>query len=226
MLADDCPNCRRQISIFAWVCRDCGARNPARITGLAVGAALLFLLFAFAITATAVLHWQWFGLLQPRSGADESGVTGTSEYGDFDWLKTAMDDCDMQAADSPNELHFLVVPLAARLADMAQWRVKSINGIGNGVLISSQMAFDGLASGSLRISARDYVFRVRDETANATLQWRRSRGVARLSNPDANSINFFRIQFLSGDQTDESQWGSSFTRQKGACYWVNAILGN
>jgi hypothetical protein len=226
MLANDCPGCRRPVSIFARVCRGCGAPNPARIAGLLVGAALLFLLLAVATTVVMILRWQKSGILAVQSSPAEPSAVESSAYGDFGWLRAAMDDCDAQAARSPSELHFLVVPLAAARADLEQWRAKSINDIGNGILVSSQMAFDGLTGGTLRISPRNYVFRVRDETANATFQWKRSLGVAKLSNPDAESINFFRIQFSAGDQSGADQWGSSFTRQKGACYWVNAIIGN
>ena len=144
---------------------------------------------------------------------------------DFAWLTTAMQDCEAAAAKQPRTLYFLVIPLAAKPEDQERWRSKSLNEVGNAILLSSDDTLDGLKSQALRISAENYAFNVRDR-ANVLYNWDSSTGVSRLTIPDADAIEGFNIQFQTRSRTSEAAWGYAFTRRTGNCYWVNAIIGS
>ena len=136
-----------------------------------------------------------------------------------------MQDCDAEAAKQQSTLYFLVIPLAAKPEDEQQWRSKSRDEVGNAILLSSDDALDGLKSGTLRISAENYAFNVRDR-ANVLYNWNSSTGVSRLTIPNADSIETFNIQFQTRSRTNDTAWGNVFGRRTGNCYWVNAIIGN
>ncbi|HEY7297458.1 MAG TPA: hypothetical protein VH684_05920 [Xanthobacteraceae bacterium] len=219
MFAAECPNCGEPVATFAKGCARCGAPNPARPAGFVVFGSLLLLLAAIAVAIFAVVRWQ-----RVPVGNPEPDATATSA--DFAWLTQAMKDCDTDAAKAPSTLHFLVIPLAAASADDPQWRNKSLDDVGNAVLLPSNDAVAALKRGALRISDARYIFRVRDDSTKVIFKWSPSTGVKRFSAPDADEIEAFKVQFLSGDKANDDSWGASFTRHKGTCYWVNAILGN
>jgi hypothetical protein len=185
---------------------------------LAVLGALLFLLAAIGVAAFTVVSWHRL----PVEGA-EPAPTATS--GDFGWVTAAMQDCDTTASAEPSALHLLVVPLAAAPED-PQWRNKSLDNVGNAILLRSDDALAALTSGALRISAAQYVLRVRDDGTRAIYKWSPSAGVKRFSAPDADRIQGFKVQFLTDDKMSDDEWGVSFARRKGTCYWVNAIIGS
>jgi hypothetical protein len=219
MIVAECPNCGEPVATFAKDCARCGARNAARRVGFVILGSLLLLFFAIAVAIFAVVRWQRSPL-----GNAEPGVIATDA--DFGWLTDAMKDCDTDAANAPSTLHFLVIPLAAASADDPQWRNKSLDDVGNAVLLPSNDAIAALKMSALRISNVRYVFRVRDDSTKVIYKWSPSTGVKRLSAPDADEIEGFKVQFLTGDKANDDEWGVSFARRKGTCYWVNAIIGN
>jgi hypothetical protein len=208
----ECPECGETVSRFAPECPECNAPNPTR-TRLAIAVAVVSLLAAAGVL-TALL-WQW------RPGSEQQQAQGTDA---FEWLTTAMDACENDAAQNPATLYFIVIPMAADPKDVPQWREKSLNDIGNAILLTSAEGLEGLRQNSLTISNEPYVFGIRDQ-AQVIYKWKPSSGVARFSTPEAESITSFNIQFLTGDKPREADWGAAFARQKGSCYWVTAITG-
>src|SRR5581483_132873 len=101
--------------------------------------------------------------------------------------------CEAEAASKPGVLQFLVIPLASQPDTEGQWRAKSLNDIGNGILLNSQDALDALKSGAVRISGEQYVFRIRDQASAAIYQWKPSTGVAKFSTADADAITSFKV---------------------------------
>jgi hypothetical protein len=219
MIVAECPNCGEPVATFAKDCAHCGAPNPARRAGFVVLGSLLLLLVAVAVATFAVVRWHRLPL-----GSTEPDASATDA--DFGWLTAAMKDCDMDAAGAPSTLHFLVIPLAAASADDPQWRNKSLDDVGNAILLPSNDALAALKRGAVRISEARYVFRVRDDSTKVIYKWSPSTGVKRFSAPDTEEIEGFKVQFLTGDKADDNAWGVSFVRHKGNCYWVNAMIGN
>ena len=192
---------------------------------MAVAGALAFLLIALVVAAVLVFRWQRQPAAPPAAPetAEQQPAAGTA--GDFAWLATAMQDCEAEAAKSPRVLQFLVIPLAIEPADEAQWRAKSLNEIGNAILLNSKDSLDALQRGALRISRDQYIFRVRDEATGAIYQWKPAAGVAKFSSADADAVATFKVQFRKNEQAPDV-WGNPFNRQAGTCYWVNGIIGN
>ena len=82
----------------------------------------------------------------------------------------------------------------------------------------------GLRRKALRIGTDEYVFSARNETTKDVLTWKPSNGVRKFVINDAAGIGQFRVQFQSSDAARAINWGATFERQAGNCYWVNAIL--
>ena len=211
MLTTGCPNCGNAVPVFARSCARCGAANGMRLGAVAVAGSVLFLIVAVCIAAFAVVRWQWV-------------LTGPAA--DVAWLTAAMEECDAAAEKTPDTLHFLVIPMASRPADDAQWRTSSLNDIGNAVLLTQRVMLDGLKSGALRISNEQYEFRARDEATGAVFNWSPSVGVKKFLIPDATRIAEFKAQVKTRQKTSDAEWGAAFVHRKGSCYWVNAIIGN
>lgn len=156
--------------------------------------------------------------------SDQQDAAVDQQGGDFAWLETVMKQCDEQAAKDPKSLHYLVIPLVDEPRDEPGWRRVSINDIGNAILISAEDMLAGLRRKALRISTDEYVFSARNEATKVVLTWKPSTGVRKFVVNDASAIGKFRVQFQSNDASRAINWGSTFDRQEGNCYWVNAIL--
>jgi hypothetical protein len=186
--------------------------NKVRFTAIGIAAAVVTLIIAIIVGVYFVL----------RPGPGGKGGAATQDYG---WLTTAMATCDADAEREQNVLHFMVIPLAMVTGDIASWRRVSLNDIGNAILLPSDEAMKGLKSGGLAISSDQYVFSVRDEKTSAIFKWSSSTGVKRFSTSDADGIENFKLQFQTNTRTSDVDWGATFVRHKGNCYWVNAIIG-
>ncbi|MEA2905483.1 MAG: hypothetical protein QOI12_2870 [Alphaproteobacteria bacterium] len=217
MIARDCANCGEAVSSFAKTCAHCGAPNRAWLAAVAIAASLAVLVVAVAIAALVALRG--------TPPAPQAGTALPAADEEYTWLKTAMDECDAEASKTVSTLFFLVIPLASPSDDIGTWRAKSLNDIGNAILLPSDEALPALRSRMLSISTQQYLFTIRDEETNTIYKWTPSAGVKKFSTPDADAINRFTIQFQSGDKTSDAEWGAAFVRRKGNCYWVNAIIG-
>lgn len=215
MISTLCRNCGTRIRKWAAACSRCGAPNPSR-RGFVVAAGLSFVLLVVVGAALAVLAT---GILNRREPAAIQGADNN-----YTWLETAMKTCDAQAASDAKALHYLVTPLIDEPRDEAGWRRISINDIGNAILIRAEDMLAGLRRKALRISSGEYVFSARNEKTKDILTWKPSKGVRKFVINEASDIEEFKIQFQSNDAARAINWGSTFVRQPGNCYWVNAIL--
>ena len=137
-----------------------------------------------------------------------------------------MAECDAEAAKEASSLEFLVIPLKSASGDAEQWRKKSLNDIGNAILLAADDTLEGLKGGTLSLSTEQYLFSIRDEATGIIYKWSPSVGVKKFLTAEADSIAQFRVQFQLGDKSSDADWGAAFIRRKGNCYWVNAILGH
>jgi hypothetical protein len=216
MTSIHCRHCGAPIGRWAAACDNCGAPNSVRRRALIMGATLSVLLVV-AIVAGA--------MLLTGGPAERRGAAVTqSPDGDYGWLEAAMKQCDQQAAQGPKAVHYLVTPLIDEPRDDAGWRRISINDIGNAILINSDDMMAGLRRKALRIGTSEYVFSVRNEKTRDILTWKPSTGVRKFVINDAEDLSQFRVQFQSSDVARAINWGATFERQPGNCYWVNAIL--
>ena len=211
----DCEHCGEPIPKGVRACGYCGAPVRARRSMLGIVAVLSVL----GLAAVAVALFLLAG-----GPSDRQGAAVDPKGGDFVWLETAMKQCDEQAAKDPKGLHYLVIPLVDEPRDEPGWRRISINDIGNAILINGEDMLAGLRRKALRISTDEYVFSARNEATKDVLTWKPSTGVRKFVINDASGIERFRVQFQSNDAARAINWGATFVRQEGNCYWVNAIL--
>jgi hypothetical protein len=221
----ECPNCGAGTFVLAKACPHCGAAIKLRLAGMMVAGALVLLLAAIVAAVVVVLRGHRLAAAT-ETGAPPDAQIAAGSTTDFSWLATAMSGCDAEAKLDLDALHLLVTPLVSVAKDIAPWSAKSINDAGNGILLRSDDALDGLKSGTLRIYPADYGFGVLDEARDTVQKWRPSVGVARFSAAGARSISRFKVQFRTSHSGRDTDWGGAFTRQDGSCYWVNAIIRN
>ncbi len=224
-IGGDCPNCGAPIGVFAQACPDCGAPLGLRPGGMMVGGALVILAAAVVLALVVVLRGrQLTAATETGATADEQIAATSSE--DFSWLATAMSGCDAAARAQPDAIHFLVTPLVSVAKDIEPLRAKSINDKGDAILLRAEDALDGLKTGTLRIYPADYGFVIFDSVTNTVLKWRPAAGVLKLSTTAAGALSTFNVQLRTARSGNDPEWGGSFTRQNGTCYWVNAIVSH
>jgi hypothetical protein len=192
-----------------------------------VAGALVLLLVAIVVAVVVVLRWHRLAAATETGGLADEQIA-TISTADLSWLANAMSGCDAEAKTKTvsGTLHFLVTPLASAARDIEPWRARSINDAGNGILLRADDTLEGLKSGTLRIYPADYGFGVFDQVGNTVRKWRPLVGVAKFSAAGAGAISTFNVQFRTARGGRDADWGGSFTRQDGTCYWVNAIISN
>jgi len=55
-------------------------------------------------------------------------------------------------------------------------------------------------------------------------RWNPSTGVKHFVVAEGSAVESFKVQFESRDAGRAANWGATFSRKPGNCYWVNAIL--
>ncbi|MGH6768667.1 MAG: hypothetical protein ACRECO_06550 [Xanthobacteraceae bacterium] len=210
-----CPECGESVALSAGACANCGAPNPARRTLIKIG------LWGSALAALVVLAAAALIVMRPATLPDG---TDAKPDDDLAWLTEAMKKCDEDATKDPSTLHLMVIPLVDQAKDEPGWRRISLNDIGNAILIKAEDMLAGLKRDALRISKTEYIVAVRNETTKEIYKWSPSVGVKRFSTPNADAIEQFKIQFQPRNGMGGLDWGAVFSRQKGNCYWVNAII--
>ncbi|HWF96929.1 MAG TPA: hypothetical protein VG291_18410 [Xanthobacteraceae bacterium] len=221
----NCPICGSGTGALARACPDCGAPIGLRPAGMMVAGALVVVAAALVLALVAAVRGHQLAAATETGAPVDEQIAAISTT-DFSWLTTAMNACDAAAKTSAGALHFLVTPLVSVPRDVAPWREKSINDTGNGILLRSDAALDGLKTGTLRIYPADYGFGIFDSVSDTVLKWRPSAGVVRFSTTAAGAVSTFNVQFRTAHSVNDPDWGGSFTRQDGTCYWVNAIISH
>ena len=222
-MASDCPRCGEAAFVLARSCPACGAARKIETTGLTLAGALALLLIAVVIAAVTILTGHQLAAATETGDAIGEPVAAGAT-GDPSWLAKAMNQCDAEAKADADTLHFLATPLVVVDSDLASWRAKAINDAGNGIMLRSEETFDGLRRGSLRLYAADYGFGVLDAADNLIYRWRPSVGVAKFTAANPGEMPTFMVQFRTAHTGSEPVQGGAFNRQKGSCYWVNAII--
>ena len=188
------------------------------------GSAVVAVMALAGIVAT--LNW---GTPQPvLTGGTSDKLAGVrieeKAAENFNGLSNAMMECETQARTDMDTLYFLTIPLLS-FAN-ARWRAQSINELDNTILLRSDDALQGLRSGTLRLYPGWYDFRILDAATNTVYSWNPATGATKMSGLNASAITQFKLQIAIKTSSVKAQWSdSSFYRETGTCYSVNAILG-
>lgn len=224
-LDSDCPHCGEGAFVLARSCPSCRGARPIGVAGMMLAGALALLLIAVVSAAAILVGWyQLAAATETGEAIGEPVAVGSGA--DPSWLASAMSVCDADAkADADTgTLHFLVTPLVVVGGDLAPWREKAINQFGNGIMLRADDALEGLRGGALRLYPADYAFGVLDTAGQEVYRWRPSTGVAKFAAADPGEMPTLTVRFRTARTGSEPELGGAFTRQKGSCHWVNAII--
>ena len=178
MIDGDCPNCGAGAGVLAKACPDCGAPIRLRPAGMLVAGALVILAAAIVLALVVVLRGQRLAAATETGAPADEQIAATSTA-DFSWLATAMSGCDAEAKTEWARLTSWSRRLFSVAKDVEPLRAKSINDMGDAILLRSDDALDGLKAGTLRIYPADYGFGIFDsETTRSEMEARGGGGEA------------------------------------------------
>jgi hypothetical protein len=135
-------------------------------------------------------------------------------------VRTAMDQCDRQAASNPFSLYFLVIPVVSA-GDARQWLAPIEEDYGSYSLLQSQPLLDGLRDRTLTLSSAPFRYFIVDSASGKIKSWSAETGVSSFKLDEAG-FSKFKLGFDGSDQ--KPKWSKEFPRSAGVCYWVNVRL--
>jgi hypothetical protein len=163
---------------------------------------------------------------QARQTADAPAASdpGAGDTDDYGWIVKAMAECEEEAKQKSDVLHFLVVPVAATGVSLPGWSPNPIADIGSsGKLLSSSDALIGLRNRALALYQKPLTFVVSDAKTQTVYKWKPAVGVAALNTKDSGFENL-KLGFEMPDVADEIEWGPTIGFSKGTCYWINPLI--
>jgi hypothetical protein len=166
--------------------------------------------------------------LTPTSPSTPSAPTVQNIPGtpatDLAAITKSMSDCDAEAIKTPDQLHFLVLPLLPSKGAESDWRALALQEVGNTfLLLSAKDALDGLRDGKLVVRDGRYTFAVLDSATGQSYSWTSATRIARLSRPAPKDIKALKLGFDFSSTQNGPQWSSEFRRDPGTCYWVSVV---
>ncbi len=221
----ECQACGAPLSHFAGSCRQCGASNQPNPVTVGIGLSGLLVLCATILIAVQIVRRpQPLQTASERPGQSGSAGPNVEKADDYGWLIQAMADCDAEAKETLDKIHFLIVPLAPTRMSLPGWSPQPISDIGrSGKLLSSADALVGLRNHALGIYQKPVTFVISDPSTGTFYKWRPAVGVAVLNTSQTN-FESVSLGFDLPDVADEVEWGPTVPVQKGTCYWINPLV--
>jgi hypothetical protein len=219
-----CRSCGSPLSYFARACPACEAANqPNPVT--AAAALLAVAVFAAALGSGFLLfgrNAQAPGTAGPGGVADSAAAPGGSS--DYGWIVKAMAECEEEAKQSPQRLHFLIVPVIATGNSLPGWSPAPIGAIGPFArLLKHTDTLLGLRNGVFVLYPKPITFVISDPATEMLYKWKPAVGVARLKTRD-NDFSKLKLGFEIPDIGVETQWGPTVPINQGTCYWINPLI--
>jgi hypothetical protein len=213
------------VSWFARACPHCHASNQPNPVATSV-TLLAVILIAAAITLGVKFFYPGEaprtaapGAQPPPAGGSEAA--DASEYG---WIVRAMAECDEEAKQKLDTLHFLVVPVTATGHSLPGWSPVPISDVGSSAkLLTSTDALIGLRNGALEIYQKPVTFVISDPASKTIYKWKPTVGVAALGTKEAR-FEKVTLGFELPDVAADIEWGPTIAVSKGTCYWINPLV--
>lgn len=139
-------------------------------------------------------------------------------------IKKAMTNCDEEAARNPNGLYFLVTPVIPANFGSATQLMSPGEDYGTFLLIPSHGLISGLEDHSLQLSARKYEFSVHNADTAQIQKWSNANSASKFT--QLHPFGFSKFQIGISFEDKSVMWTNQYARQKGICYWVNALFHN
>src|SRR5262249_44317929 len=155
-------------------------------------------------------------------GRSSPPAASTEKAAEFDWIMQAMADCEAQAKQKTDTLHFLIVPMTTTGVSVPGWSAQPIGSVGNsGMLLSSSDALFGLRNHVLVLYDRPVAFAVSDPASDTVLKWKPAVGVSSLKT--RQSFDRLKLGFQMSESADQIEWGPTVKIENGSCYWIMAL---
>ncbi|HEY1540853.1 MAG TPA: hypothetical protein VGG01_00450 [Xanthobacteraceae bacterium] len=140
-------------------------------------------------------------------------------------VKKAMSDCDAAAANDPDTLYFLVLPLLRTDARDTNWKPAALQAVGsNYALLGGNDALDAMRDGKAKVRPGRYTFAVLDTHSGATYSWTSATGMINLARKGTGGVTTFKLGFDFSPTQVGAQWSAEFNRTHGTCYWVPVLV--
>jgi hypothetical protein len=205
LLVGRCRNCGDALSYFARACRYCGAPNLPN--PLATIAALSAVVLAGGVIAFGVYGFRGKAAA-PSESQGEGAPPATDTVGDYGWIVKAMAECEEEAKQKQETMHFLIVPVTAT---------------GLTVPGSSTDTLIGLRNRVLALYQKPVTFAVSDPATQTMYKWKSAVGVTSLKSRETGSASL-TLGFEIPDVAKEIEWGPTINLNKGTCYWINPLV--
>jgi len=219
-----CRNCDAPVSYFARICPYCHAANLPN--PVAIVAALAAVLVVGGVVALGVYFLRGKGAQAPSQADNPPGASGPTAQGkdDYGWIVQAMADCEEEAKQKLDTLHFLIVPITTTGLSLPGWDPTPISPVGTiGALLNSTDALIGLRNRVYVLYQKPLTFAVLDPATKTTYKWKPAVGVTALKTRQAGLENL-TLGFEAPDAAKDLEWGPTIALRSGTCYWINPLI--
>jgi|SRR5436190_14227906 len=238
LTAGQCRNCGAPVSHFARLCPTCHTANlPSPVAAIGIVVAVVIIGALIAIGAKALRGTRTTQTAMPAEAAALSAGPASAQpkppaqadeareaAKDYGWIVQAMADCDEEAKQRPEMLHFLIVPVTVTGTPLPGWSPIPISMIGNAaVLLNSSDALIGLRNRALMLYAKPLTFLVSDPATDTIYKWKPATGVASLKRHGTDVENL-KLGFEIPGAAKDIEWGPVINLKKATCYWINPLI--
>ncbi len=220
-----CRSCGAAVSYFARACPRCGEPNlPNPVATIAALLAVVFLGGAIALGVQA-----FRSKVTPQSPPQAKDAPPTSDRTtdtatDYGWIVKAMAECEEEAKQKTDTLHFLIVPVTTTGMSLPGWSVDPISAIGDSAsLLNSTDTMIGLRNRVLVLYQKPLAFAVSDPATSTVYKWKPAVGVTALKTRETGSASL-KLGLEIPDLAKEIEWGPTINLNKGTCYWINPLV--
>jgi hypothetical protein len=218
-----CRSCGMPVSWFARACPHCHASNQPNPVATSIA-----LLAVILIAGAVALGVKFFHAGEPprtaAQGAQPAAGSTAGDTAEFGWIVKAMAECEEEAKQKLDTLHFLIVPVTATGHPLPGWSPVPISDVGaSAKLLTSTDALIGLRNGALELYQKPVTFVISDPASKTIYKWKPAVGVAALGTKET-SFEKIRLGFELPDVAGDIEWGPTIAVSKGTCYWINPLV--
>ena len=223
--AGQCHKCGAPVSHFARLCPACHAANlPNPVATIMALAAIVLAGGLVMLGAQAFRSRQAPPPPAPAESAPSTPEPPAATTQDYGWIVQAMAECDEEAKQRVDTLHFLIVPVATTGTALPGWSPSPIGAIGNSaVLLNSSDALIGLRNHALMLYRKPLTFLVSDPETDTVYKWKPATGVASLKRRGTD-VNSLKLGFEIPEVAKNIEWGPVISLKKATCYWINPLV--
>src|SRR5215470_15839045 len=217
-----CRSCGGAVSYFARSCPRCSASNLPN--PVATVAALLAVVLVGGLIALSVYAFRGKGASRPAPTESATSDPATDTNLDYGWIVQAMAECEEEAKQRLDTLHFLVVPVTETGIVLPGWVTDPISDVGDAaVLLNSSDTLIGLRNRALVLYQKPLTFAVSDPATGTVYKWKPAVGVTALKSRE-QGLASLKLGLEIPDVAKDIQWGPTISIAKGTCYWINPLV--